>query len=42
VVQRAMLLEIDPLTLIDYAGRRLIVEDLIKYQAGVFAMDVAN
>jgi hypothetical protein len=42
VVQRAMLLGVDPLTLIDYAGRRCIVEQLIKYQAGVFAVDVAN
>ena len=42
VVQRAMLLGVDPLTLIDYAGRRSIVEQLIKHQAGVFAVDVAN
>ena len=42
VVQRAMLLGVDPLTLIDYAGRRSTVEQLIKYQAGVFAVDVAN
>jgi hypothetical protein len=42
VVQRAMLLGVDPLTLIDYAGRRGIVEQLIKHQAGVFAVDVAN
>ena len=42
VVQRAMLLGVDPLTLIDYAERRSIVEQLIKHQAGVFAVDVAN
>jgi hypothetical protein len=42
VVQRAMLLGVDPLTLIDYAGRRSTVEQLIKYQADVFAVDVAN
>ena len=42
VVQRAMLLGVDPLTQIDYAQRRNIVEQLIKHQAGVFAVDVAN
>ena len=42
VVQRAMLLGVDPLTQIDYAERRNIVEQLFKHQAGVFAVDVAN
>lgn len=42
VVQRAMLIGVDPLTKIDYSGRRDVLRSLLKYQSEVFAVDVGN
>ena len=41
-VQRMYLLGRDPHTGVDYSERREIFEQLIRYQAGVFAVDVGN
>jgi len=41
-VQRMYLLGRDPQTGVDYSDRREIFEQLIRYQAGVFAVDVGN
>jgi len=41
-VQSTYLMGVDPHTGVDYADRRQLFEDLIRYQAGVFSIDVGN
>jgi hypothetical protein len=41
-VQRSFLFGVDPLTGRDFSHRRGWAEDLLAYQAGVFAVDVGN
>ncbi len=41
-VQRALLCGKDPVTGVDFNYRRQWIEDLLEYQASVFAVDVGN
>ena len=41
-VQRAYLCGDDPLTGVNYDYRRSWIQDLLKHQAGVFAVDIGN
>jgi len=42
VVQRAMLIGVDPLSNVDYAERREILRSILQFQAEIFAVDVGN
>ena len=42
VVQRAMLIGVDPMSKVDYGERREILRSLLQYQAETFAVDVGN